>query len=297
VRILVTGVSGQVGGALIARLRGDHVIAADRTMIDFSRPDAIPETLDRLNPSVIINAAAYADVDQAENESELCRLVNSIAPGKLAQWAASRNVPLIHFSTDYVFDGNGEAPWRERDKPRPLSVYGHSKLEGELAVQGASGSSLIVRTSWVYTATGRNFLRTIARLARERKILRIVDDQIGAPTPAGLLSDVVARMLFDLDAFRDHCSQCNGIVHCCARGETSWYGFACAIVDGLRSRDVDLAVKEIVPIRAEEYPSPARRPHNSRLDLSTLEKLFQITPPYWRPALESELDQLAIELR
>jgi dTDP-4-dehydrorhamnose reductase len=297
-RIVVTGVSGQVGAALVARFHEEDVIPANRSLIDLAQPKNIAAVLEKLDPAIVINAAAYTAVDQAETERELARVVNSVAPGVIARWASAKGLPLIHFSTDYVFDGHGQAPWGEDDATGPLSVYGRTKLDGEHAVRTARGSFLIVRTSWVYAATGKNFLRTIARLARERQRLRIVDDQIGAPTSAALIADCVQKMLNgDVESFRDHCALSNDVVHLAASGETSWYGFACAIVDGLRKRGVHLTVDEVVPIKTEDYPTPARRPLNSRLDLTRLRQVFKITPAHWLDALEPELDALAEELR
>ena len=256
-RILVTGVTGQIGGALLPRLQGLRVeglpveglattLAADRTMLDLSMPQAIPSTLDRLAPDIIVNPAAYTAVDKAEDEPELAMRVNAQAPGIIARWAAARHVPLIHFSTDYVFDGSGERAWREDDSPHPLSAYGASKLAGENEVRAAGGTCLIVRTSWVYAAAGKNFLRTIARLARERAELRIVADQTGAPTSAALIADTIARILSDgIESLRARCTQSGGIVHVAAAGETSWHGFACAIVEGLRERGVKLTVERV----------------------------------------------------
>ena len=196
--ILVTGVTGQVGGALVSRLKGlGTVVPANREMLDFTRPDGISLALERLAPDLIINPAAYTAVDKAENERDLAFRVNRDAPGEMARWAAKHDVPLIHFSTDYVFDGSGERPWKENDTPRPLSVYGASKLAGEDEIRKADGPSLILRTSWVYSASGVNFLRTIARLAQEREELRIVSDQIGAPTSASLIADAVANIVAD----------------------------------------------------------------------------------------------------
>jgi dTDP-4-dehydrorhamnose reductase len=296
-RILVTGVSGQVGAALVARFDREDVIPANRSLIDLAQPNNIAAVLQQLNPAIIINAAAYTAVDQAESERELARVVNSVAPGVIARWASAKGVPLIHFSTDYVFDGYGQAPWGEDDATGPLSVYGRTKLDGEHAVRTARGAFLIVRTSWVYAATGKNFLRTIARLARERQQLRIVADQIGAPTSAALIADCVQKMLNgDVKSFRDHSALSKGLVHLTASGETSWHGFACAIVDGLRKRGVNLTVDEVVPIKTEDYPTPAKRPLNSRLDLTRLRQVFKITPAHWLDALKPELDALAEEL-
>src|SRR5262249_53202744 len=194
-RILVTGVSGQVGGALLPLLRDHDVVAADRATLNLAEADGIEAVLDRLAPEFIVNPAAYTAVDKAEDERELAMQVNAQAPGALARWARANDVPLIHFSTDYVFDGGGTALWRESDMTGPLSVYGASKLAGEQAIRAAGGDVLIIRTSWVYAARGANFLRTILRLARERKELRIVADQIGAPTSAPLIAETVARLM------------------------------------------------------------------------------------------------------
>jgi dTDP-4-dehydrorhamnose reductase len=297
-RILVTGATGQVGGSLVARLPASAtVLAADRSVLDLAEPHTIIGTLDRLAPDIVFNPAAYTAVDKAEDEPELAMRINAEAPGAMARWAAARNVPLVHFSTDYVFDGSGERAWREDDAPQPLSVYGATKLGGENAIRNAGGTFLIVRTSWVYAAEGKNFLRTIAQLARERSELRIVADQIGAPTSAALIGDAVAGMLSEgLESLRERCAGAGGLVHLAASGETSWYGFACAIVEGLKARGVAVAAKRIVPIASADYPTKARRPQNSRLDLSRLQSIFGIAPPPWQNALSPELDRLAREL-
>jgi dTDP-4-dehydrorhamnose reductase len=296
-RILVTGVTGQIGSALLSRLPASATtITADRSMLDLAAPQVIPATLDRLAPDIIVNPAAYTAVDKAEDERALAMRVNGEAPGVIARWAAARGLPLIHFSTDYVFDGSGDRPWREDDAPRPLSAYGASKLAGENEIRAAGGACLIVRTSWVYAATGKNFLRTIAGLARERKELRVVADQIGAPTSAALIGDIVAGMLTGgRDALHECCKRSGGVVHLAASGEVSWHGFACAIVDGLQARGVKLAVERVVPIGTDQYPTKAPRPRNSRLDLTRLQSVFAITPLHWQEALAAELNHLARE--
>jgi dTDP-4-dehydrorhamnose reductase len=300
-RILVTGVSGQIGGALLSRLPASlpataTLLAADRTTLDLSQPAALATALDRLKPDIIVNPAAYTAVDKAEDEPALARRVNAEAPGVMAHWAAARQVPLIHFSTDYVFDGSGRRPWLEDDRARPLSVYGETKLAGENAVRAAGGAPLIVRTSWVYAASGNNFMRTIGRLARERNELRVVDDQIGAPTSAALLADAVAQMLAEgTDGLRARRAQCGGLIHVAASGETSWHGFACAIVAGLGDRGIAVAAKQVTAISTDQYPTKARRPLNSRLDLTRLKSVFGVTPPSWQAALAPELDRLAAE--
>ena len=297
-RILVTGVTGQVGGALVPRLQGlGTLIPIDEIALDFTKLSAIAETLDRLAPDLVINPAAYTAVDKAEDEPDLAMRVNGEAPGVLARWAMSHDVPLIHFSTDYVYDGRGERPWHENDEACPLSVYGSTKLAGENEIRRSGCCFLIVRTCWVYAAQGKNFLRTILRLAQERKELRIVSDQVGAPTSAALIADAIAGMIANgLDCLRDRCAQANELVHCAASGETTWHGFACAIVDGLKSRGVPLAIEDVIAIRTDEYPTRAKRPPNSRLDLTRLQAVFGISPQHWQAALEPELDKVADEI-
>lgn len=294
-RILVTGVTGQVGGALVERLQSAaSIVAADRATLDLARSDAIPAALDRIAPDLIVNPAAYTAVDRAEEEAALAFRVNAEAPGALARWAAGRGVPLIHFSTDYVFDGAGSRPWREGDPTGPLSVYGASKLAGEDAVRAAGGAHLVIRTSWVYAAQGANFLRTIARLARERAELRIVADQFGAPTSAGGIADAVSRIVrTNGPALAQRFAAVGGLIHMAAAGETSWHGFAAAIVDGLKARGTALAVTRVTPIAAADYPTKARRPANSRLDLTRLKEAFGIETMHWKDALAPELDRLA----
>ena len=290
-RIVLTGVTGQVGRAFIGPLgRLGQVVPADRSLLNLAKPEELSETLDRLAPDLIINPAAYTAVDRAEDERELAFAVNAEAPGVIARWAARTQVPLVHFSTDYVFDGQGEAPWRENSEPGPLSVYGQSKLAGEEAIREAGGPHLIVRTSWVYAAQGANFLRTMARLARERTELRVVAAQVGAPTSASVIVDVVVRLLdANLGDLAQSFARAEGIVNLAASGETTWYGFASRIFDGLRGRGVPLAVQSIVPLRTEEYPTKAKRPRNSRLDLARLRQVFGICTPMWDEALEVEL--------
>jgi dTDP-4-dehydrorhamnose reductase len=298
-RIVVTGVTGQVGGALVGLLAQlGTVLPTDRSVLNFTEPATLAAGLDRLAPDLIVNPAAYTAVDRAEDERELAFTVNATAPGAIAEWAAKHGVPLVHFSTDYVFDGQGETPWREDCPTGPLSTYGASKLAGEEAVRAANPTSLIVRTSWIYAAQGANFLRTIARLAREREELQIVADQKGAPTSARMIADVLTTVLAaDSSNLRARFARAGGIINIAASGETNWHGFATAIVEGLKSRDVALAVRSILPLRTEEYPTRAKRPLNSRLDLTRLQDVFGLTTPPWREVLDQELELLAREMR
>jgi dTDP-4-dehydrorhamnose reductase len=299
VRILVTGISGQVGSALIAPLsKLGTVIPADRTVLNLAEPAALAGALARLGPDLIMNPAAYTAVDRAEDQRELAFTINAAAPGEIAKWAAARDVPLVHFSTDYVFNGRGDAAWDESSLTEPLSVYGASKLAGEQAIRAAGGSHLIVRTSWVYAAAGKNFLRTIARLAHERSELKVVADQMGAPTSARMIAKALTAMLAaDSSNLRARIAQARGVINIVASGETSWHGFATAIVEGLRCRGVPLAVRSILPLRTEDYPTRAKRPLNSRLDLRRLRNVFDLTTPPWREVLEEELELLAREMR
>ena len=299
-RLLITGWQGQLARSLVEAGAARPEITAlslGRPALDLCARPSILRSLSDHRPDVIINTAAYTAVDKAETDRDAAFALNRDGTGMLAEAAAAQGIPIIHVSTDYVFDGSGERAWREDDAPRPLSVYGASKLAGENEIRGAGGTFLIVRTSWVYAAEGKNFLRSIARLAHERSELHIVADQIGAPTSAALIGDVVAGMLSEgLESLRERCAGAGGLVHLAASGETSWYGFACAIVEGLKARGLTLAAERIVPIATEDYPTKARRPLNSRLDLARLQNVFGITPPPWQNALSPELDRLAREL-
>jgi len=289
-RILLTGASGQVGGALRVPLGAmGTVVTLDRSQLDLSLPATISSVLSEVAPDLIVNSAAYTAVDRAEDEVEIAYRVNAAAPGKIAAWASMRDIPLIHFSTDYAFDGSGERPWREQDPTGPLSVYGASKLAGEVAIREAQGPHLIVRTSWIYAAKGKNFLNTIIALSRERSELRIVADQIGAPTPARVIARIVTTILEECRSnMRARFADAGGIINVATSGETSWHGFATAIVDRLRARGDRLQSESIVPIRTQDYPARARRPHNSRLDLTRLNREFGIVPPAWEDALSTE---------
>lgn len=293
-KILLTGVAGQVGSALSPRLvEFGTVIAPDRADLDLSRTKEIASVLDRIRPDLIINPAAYTAVDLAEDERELAFSVNREAPRALAEWAVQHGVPIVHFSTDYVFDGSGDRPWHENDPTGPLSVYGASKLAGELAIRETGCSHLIIRTSWVFASKGRNFLNSIIRLAQERPELRIVADQVGAPTSARVIAQgVVAILRGRSHQIAKAFSSADGLVHMAASGETSFHGFATAIIKGLRSRGVKLVVGNIEAIETKDYPTKAMRPLNSRLDMRRLEQAFELKMPTWQDALDAEFNDL-----
>jgi dTDP-4-dehydrorhamnose reductase len=298
-RILITGASGQVGGALAAQLGfAGEIVPAARALLDLSRPDGLGRHLDAIQPDFIINAAAYTAVDKAEEEQDLAFRINAQAAGVLGRWAHEKRIPMVHFSTDYVFGGAGEQPFLEDAPVNPLSAYGESKAEGERLLLESGAACLIIRTSWVYAAKGKNFLRTIASLARERDSLRVVSDQIGAPTSAKQIADCVAAILNrDGQSLPALFGEAQNLVHFCASGVTSWHGFACAIVEGLRRRGVVLRAGSIEPIPSSEYPAAAKRPANSRLDTGRIQKIFGIRITSWQNALERELDLLAEDLK
>lgn len=280
--ILLLGKNGQVGWELQRALAPlGRLIALDRhDGGDLGRPEALRETIQRLRPSVIVNAAAHTAVDKAETEVELAHAINAVAPGVLAEAAHEVGALLVHFSTDYVFDGEGTA-FRAEDAPTgPLSVYGRTKLEGERRIQAVGGSHLIFRTSWVYATRGGNFAKTMLRLAREREELKVIHDQIGAPTGAELIADVTAHAirlgLQDTGTL--------GTYHLAAGGETSWHGYARFVLDTARELHpgLTLKVREVVPIPTTDYPTPAQRPLNSRLDTTRLQATFGLNLPEWQ---------------
>jgi len=292
-RILVTGVTGQVGSVLTGALAEfGTVIAAGRNSLDFGDVASIPTRLDALSPDVVVNPAAYTAVDRAEDEPELAFRINGEAPGVLGRWAARRNVPFIHFSTDYIFGGAGAKPWQEDDAPAPLSIYGKSKLQGEMALRAAGGPHLIVRTSWVYHRSGMNFFRTIAGLAAERQELRVVADQIGAPTSAALIGETLAALLRKSNGdFSGLAAAADGTLHLAAGGEASWHDFATAIVAGLKAPNCPVRTERVIQVATTEYPTKAARPRNSRLDLARLMVLLGRPLPSWQSVLDAELDQ------
>ncbi len=292
-KILLLGCNGQVGwelqralaplGELIAC---DFDSALDRRA-DFSAPDSVGLLVDRVQPQVIVNAAAHTAVDKAESEAELARTINATTPGVLAARAKAINALLVHYSTDYVFDGSGDQPRDETAATAPLSVYGKTKLEGEEAIRASDCRHLILRTSWVYAARGHNFIKTMLRLAAERDELSVIADQIGAPTGADLLADVTAQAVAKLTAGRG----ATGLFHCVAAGHTSWFEYARFVIEWARDHGLPVKVtpEDIRPVPTEAYPTPARRPLNSRLATNKLQLAFSLTLPPWQHGVERML--------
>ena len=292
-KILLTGARGQLGRALTQPLKqmGD-LTAPNSKALDLADGQALKDALESIQPALIVNAAAYTDVDRAETETRQAYLVNAAAPEIMARWAAARGVPLLHISTDYVYSGTGDAPHDEDEAPAPLNTYGASKLAGDEAIAQSGAPHLILRTSWLYDATGRNFLTSIFTAARTREELRVIDDQIGAPTPAALVAAIAVEIL-QAGNPRETFATSGGIVHAAATGEASRLEFARAIVDGLRKRDCALEAQRVTPVPSTEMPTAAKRPLNSRLSLARLSERFGIEPPDWRTALRPVLDAVA----
>jgi dTDP-4-dehydrorhamnose reductase len=292
-KILVFGRMGQVGWELRHKLAClGQVTAIEYPEIDFSKPDSIRTAMRAAEPAVILNAAAYTAVDKAESDPELATAINATAPGVIAEEAKRLGGLLVHYSTDYVFDGSKLTPWVETDAPNPLNAYGRTKLAGDQAIQALGCDYLIFRTSWVYGARGNNFLLTMLRLGKERAELRIVDDQIGSPTSSECIaqatSDVLAQVLAPGGAGMQGRS---GIYNLTSSGETSWFGFAKAILTEAASR-FGSPLPNLVSILTADYPTPAKRPANSRLSCERLEQTFGVTLPHWEHALSLVLDTL-----
>ncbi|MGQ9862808.1 MAG: dTDP-4-dehydrorhamnose reductase [Thiobacillaceae bacterium] len=286
--ILLTGVTGQVGWELRRTLAPlGRVVGLDSSALDLTDGQAIRRTVADLRPRIIVNPAAYTAVDKAEQEPARARLINAVAPGILAEAARDCGAILVHYSTDYVFDGTKETPYLEDDATHPLNEYGASKLAGEEAIRTAAVRHLILRTSWVYGTRGGNFLLTMQRLMRERPELKIVDDQIGAPTWSRMIAEATAQILAQCLSPARGADRPEpwGTYHLTCAGETSWYGFATAIADlgGYATR--------LMPIPSSDYPTPARRPANSRLDNGKLARVFGLRLPHWREALKLCLEQ------
>ncbi len=292
-RILVTGPTGQVGWELCRTLSPlGEVVAlgrATRPVLDLADPKGIAATVREVRPDLIVNAAAYTAVDKAEEERTLAMTVNGESPGVLAEEAKRLGIPLIHYSTDYVFDGSKGTPYTEEDEPAPINVYGESKLAGERAVEAVGGACLVLRTSWVYGVRGKNFLLTMRRLAREREVLKVVEDQRGSPTWSLVIAEATALIVArtGLRGLADHA----GLYHLAAAGETSWHGFATAIVENERLVG-GCAVRRVEPIPTSAFPTPARRPLYSLLDCGRLERTFDVHMPRWERSLALCLDDL-----
>ena len=291
--VLLFGGNGQVGHELRRSLRalGDVVVTtrsgqlpegARCEVADFDCPDSLAALVQRVAPAIVVNAAAYTAVDKAEDDVDAAFRTNAEAPGVLARACALRDIPFVHYSTDYVFDGQGSRPYREDDPTAPLGVYGASKLAGEDAIRAAGGRHLILRTAWVYGQHGHNFMKTMLRLGAERDELRVVADQVGTPTPAALIADVTAELL----GLRDAPS---GTFHLTPRGETSWHGFAEAILEEALARGLIPRAPKVIPIATSDYPTRARRPGYSRLDIGRLEQVLGRALPEWRTGLRQVL--------
>ncbi|GJG93471.1 dTDP-4-dehydrorhamnose reductase [Cupriavidus pauculus] len=293
--ILVTGSNGQVGFELRRSLVPlGNVVALDRAACDLSRPAVVRDMLRALQPTVIVNAAAYTAVDQAETDSGRAFAINAEAPRVLAEEARALGALLVHYSTDYVFAGSGITPYVESDATDPLSVYGKSKLAGEEAIAETGAQSIILRTSWVAGAHGGNFCKTMLKLGRERETLRVIADQFGAPTTAALIADVTAHIVDRAWLHGDREALPSGIYHLAAAGETSWHGYATEVLRYAASKGVALkvAADEIVAIPATAYPLPAPRPSNSRLSTDKLRETFEVYLPDWRQGVHYLLDQI-----
>jgi dTDP-4-dehydrorhamnose reductase len=291
-KILLTGKDGQVGFALHKKLLPlGEVVATNRHELDLGNPDAIKTFIDKIQPDIIINAAAYTEVDKAESEKLLAHQINAIAPKVLAEKASELHIPIIHFSTDYVFDGLKHKPYLETDEVNPQSVYGQTKWEGEEAIRHHK-KHIILRTSWVYGSHGQNFLKTILKLAQEKSSLNVVSDQMGTPTSSDLLANVtynIVKTILKNTNFKDF-----GTYHVTPMGDTDWFHYACFIVDeamrlGLKTT---MTSKDIKPISSDLYPTLAKRPTNSRLDTSKIKKTFMLELPHWEEEVKKVLKEI-----
>ncbi|SEA14074.1 dTDP-4-dehydrorhamnose reductase [Acidovorax soli] len=298
-KILLLGKNGQVGWELQRSLAPlGELIALDRHSTDFcgdlSNLQSLAETVRAVRPDVIVNAAAHTAVDKAESEPDLARTLNATAPGVLAQEAHQLGAWLVHYSTDYVFDGSGSQPWKETDTPAPLNIYGQTKLEGEQLIAKHCPKHLIFRTSWVYAARGGNFAKTMLRLAQERERLTVIDDQWGAPTGAELLADVTAHAIRQVMHGDASSGKDAGIYHLVASGETTWHAYANHVIDQAQKRQpaITIKAKEVTPVPTSAFPTPAARPHNSRLNTSKLQTVFGLTLPPWQQGVDRMLAEI-----
>lgn len=293
-KMLLFGKNGQLGWELQRSLSLlGTVVALNRHGIqgvcgDLADITGLRRTIRQIRPDVVINAAAYTQVDRAEQEPELASLINAKAPSVIAEEVEALGGLLVHYSTDYVFNGSGRRPWKENDPTEPLSQYGVSKRDGEIGIQESNCRYVILRTSWVYSALGNNFIKTMLRLAKERKTLNVINDQIGAPTGADLLADATAHILIAMQKRED---LCGGIYHLAANGETSWYGYARHIFEQLKIQGMEFQLKELNPIPAMDYPLPAKRPYNSRLNIDKVEKEFGLCMPRWQDGVSRMLKE------
>lgn len=285
-RILITGVNGQVGFELTRALAPlGEILPISREQLDLADELAITRLLNELRPDVIVNPAAYTAVDKAESDEQAAHAVNAIAPATMAMWTRKNEALLVHYSTDYVFDGEKTSPYTEEDAINPQSVYGHSKQQGEDVIANLTERHIILRTSWVFGAYGNNFLKTMLRLASERDALSIVNDQIGAPTSAALIADVTAHIVRDYFAFgEEFIEECCGIFHLAAAGETSWHGYAQHVIELAEKSGVALKIKaaDVKGIPSSAYPTPAKRPLNSRLNTEKIQAVFDLQLPNWQ---------------
>jgi dTDP-4-dehydrorhamnose reductase len=291
-KILLTGKDGQVGFALHKKLASlGEVIATNRDMLDLRDPQAIGIFIDQTQPDIIINPAAYTKVDHAENEPELTFQINAVAPQVLTDKALELDIPIIHFSTDYVFDGQKHEPYVETDQTNPQSVYGQTKWEGEEAVRHHK-KHIIFRTSWVFGSHGQNFLKTILKLIQEKTSLNVVSDQIGTPTSSEVLADVtykIVKAIFNDPHFKDF-----GTYHMTLDNETNWYRYACFISDEAKRLGLQtlMTSKDIKPLSSDAYPTLAKRPMNSRLDTTKIKKTFMLELPHWEEEVKRILKEL-----
>lgn len=294
-KLLLLGKGGQVGWELQRSLAPlGELVALDFDSTDFhadfSRPEQLADTVRQVRPDVVVNAAAHTAVDKAESEPEFARKLNATSPGVVAQAAQEIGALMVHYSTDYVFDGSGTAPWKETDATGPLSVYGRTKLEGEQLVARHCAKHLIFRTSWVYAARGGNFAKTMLRLARERDKLTVIDDQFGAPTGAELLADITAHAI--RATLQDPSKA--GLYHAIASGETTWYGYARYVLELAQQAGVELKAgpQQVEAVPTSAFPTPATRPHNSRLDTSKLQAAFGLVLPPWQNGVARMLREI-----
>ena len=293
-KILLFGKNGQVGWELNRSLQPlGEVIAFDREDADFSSPESLRQIVQNIKPNLIVNAVAYTAVDKAEEEEELALKINGVAPGVLAEEALKLDALLIHYSTDYVFDGTKTTPYVETDTPNPVNAYGRTKLAGEIAVQSSGCDYLILRTSWVYASRANNFMLTMLKLAQEREELSIVADQIGAPTTARLIADTTILCLQQVMKERITDVFSSDLYHLTASGNTSWYGFTKEIVNLASQRpELQLTIKDIKKIPTSDYPTPAVRPMNSQLELTKLESVFTLKMPNWKQSLAICIEEI-----